>query len=493
MTTAAQLRRQVRDRELGRPVNVAGSTVAPGLVIGFALCSMLALAGAMTRYSYDVWAAFWVAPVLVFICMPIASAAGRAEGDSGVGRFLLYAAFVKVVVGPILRFAVLDVAYEGGGDSEAYHRVGTQLAPLFRQLEFADLGKISGTRFIEVVTGIVYAVIGVSELGGFLVFSFLSYLGMYWMYRAFVIAHPRGDRVRFRWLLFAFPTMWFWPSSIGKDAWMLCTIGLALYGLASLSVGRLRGLPLAALGIWGCIAVRPHIASLLVVSAAIGAIVLFAGRGEATEDDRPSPLRRRIWVGVLLVVVAVGAIGAVAQVQATFELDELDVESAESVLDEASRRTAQGGSQFAAPSPGSPVGYAKAAATVLFRPFPIEAPNAQALASSVEGVALALLVWFSLPRLGRLGSSIVRRPLTAVAMVYVLGFIYAFSTIENFGILARQRAQVLPFLFVLLAGLAPTARRTADPDTDTDPGAATATDADTAERSAGSTGPGTGR
>jgi hypothetical protein len=37
------------------------------------------------------------------------------------------------------------------------------------------------------------------------------------------------------------------------------------------------------------------------------------------------------------------------------------------------------------------------------------------------------------------------------AVIYTLVFVYAFSTIGNFGILVRQRVQVYPLFFVLLA------------------------------------------
>ena len=39
------------------------------------------------------------------------------------------------------------------------------------------------------------------------------------------------------------------------------------------------------------------------------------------------------------------------------------------------------------------------------------------------------------------------------AIVYMLIFFFAFGTMGNFGILARQRSQVMPFVFVLLASL----------------------------------------
>ena len=38
----------------------------------------------------------------------------------------------------------------------------------------------------------------------------------------------------------------------------------------------------------------------------------------------------------------------------------------------------------------------------------------------------------------------------AFGLVYTFAFIYAFSSIANFGILARQRSQLLPLLLVVL-------------------------------------------
>ena len=55
-------------------------------------------------------------------------------------------------------------------------------------------------------------------------------------------------------------------------------------------------------------------------------------------------------------------------------------------------------------------------------------------------------------RLDRDGSGRIRREAyAAYAIAFVGVFIYLFSALGNFGILARQRVQMLPFLFVLLS------------------------------------------
>jgi hypothetical protein len=39
------------------------------------------------------------------------------------------------------------------------------------------------------------------------------------------------------------------------------------------------------------------------------------------------------------------------------------------------------------------------------------------------------------------------------AFVFTMGFVIAFSSFNNFGLLARQRSQVMPFLLVVIISL----------------------------------------
>ena len=66
-------------------------------------------------------------------------------------------------------------------------------------------------------------------------------------------------------------------------------------------------------------------------------------------------------------------------------------------------------------------------------------------------LALLALIALSWRRLRQLPRALLRMPYVTFAATYVVVFVYAFSVIGNFGILARQRTQMLPFLFVLLA------------------------------------------
>jgi hypothetical protein len=112
-------------------------------------------------------------------------------------------------------------------------------------------------------------------------------------------------------------------------------------------------------------------------------------------------------------------------------------------------RTNEGGSTFEAKPVTSPSDVPLAITTVLIRPFPWEAHNPQALVSAAEGMLLVYLCWRHRARLRRLPLHL-RASYPAFCVAYAAMFVYAFSTFGNFGILARERVMVLPFIFALL-------------------------------------------
>ena len=417
---------------------------------------LVALAYGMTHTGYIIWGAFWVAPVLLILSLPLANRAARLDGDE-IGRIVIVAAVIKIIVAPILRYWMVYGLYGGTADASRYHRVGALLAPLFRHGTYGDLGEISGTRFMEILTGQVYAFIGPTRLGGFIVFSWFSFLGVYLFYRAFRTACPDGDGRRYALLVFFFPTICFWPSSIGKEAFMILVLGAAALGAAQLLVGRLRGLVWLALGLWGAAVVRPHVALIVCAGLVMAAPLAVLRRGAGGHRRQ----RGRLGSAMLLVALLLAGSILVGVAEKFLGLESLDVQTTQQELDEVTLRTEQGGSAFTGFAPSNPVGFVLSGVTVLFRPFPFEVGNAQGMLSALEGLALLALCALSLRRLARLPVAVFKRPYLAFGLGYTLAFVYAFSSIVNFGILARQRAQLLPLLFVVLCI---PRRESADPD-----------------------------
>jgi hypothetical protein len=304
---------------------------------------------------------------------------------------------------------------------------------------------------MKILTGVVYTITGPSLVGGFLVFSVMGFWGMYLCYRAFVACLPDADHWLYGRLVFLLPSMLFWPSGLGKEAWMMLCIGVTAHGVARLYTRRRWGFAVLALGLTGCAAVRPHIAVILLVAGFAGYLFRPAGpRATAL-----SPIAKVAGVAALVVVTLV-----VLQRAATFfEVDEVNASSVDQVLNSTQERTDEGGSSFQAERAHGPFAIPQAAVQVLVRPFPWEAHNAQALATSLEGVLLVVLAWRARHSLLGLPRQL-RRSYVLFCTVFALAFIYAFSTFGNFGILARERVQVLPMVLALLCLAAPAQRRT---------------------------------
>lgn len=406
--------------------------------------ALVGLAIAMQTATYDVWGALLVAPVLLVLTVPLAARATRRENDPSVGRLVLLAVVVKFAIGTTARYVQAYFVYKSA-DAAAYYGEGKLLMDQFRRLDFSDLGSLVGTRFIEVLSGIVLAVIDDTRFGEFIVFSWISFVGLYFFYQAFVLAFPEGDRRRYRLLLFFWPSLLFWPSSVGKDAWMVLVLGMCSLGIANLLVGRWRGFVWGGLGAIGCCFVRPHLALMVIAGFAI-ALVLRRNRAGYTRMLAGPAGTAILFVGMII-------IGALLFQQAAsfFKLDSLDLESAQLLLESTTEKTAEGGSQFTPPSPTSPLGFVQATITVLFRPFPFEIGSAPGLIAGLEGVLLAGLMLLSIRRIVRLPRMMLRNPYVAYALGYSFTFIFAFASISNFGILARERSQLFPLLFVLLA------------------------------------------
>jgi hypothetical protein len=87
---------------------------------------------------------------------------------------------------------------------------------------------------------------------------------------------------------------------------------------------------------------------------------------------------------------------------------------------------------------------------VLFRPYPWEAHEPQMMVAAGEGAFLLYMCAKSWRRLVRIPGFLFRVPYVSYAMAYVVMFVFAFSSIGNFGIMSRQRTQVFPFVLVLL-------------------------------------------
>lgn len=429
------------------PTTPGGSRhVLVGLVMPLIAGYAALFAYAMQHTTYDTWGALWLAPALVAVSIPVLLRFARNEPDPRIFRILV-AALVLKLLAALPRYYMVAFTYETG-DSFRYAETATVLRQGFMHGDFdlTALGTDSrtGTQFMEIVTGVVYTLIGPSFVGGFILFSWLCFWGLFYFYRAFRVALPDGDQIRYAVLLFFLPSMLFWPSSIGKEAWMTLALGLTAYGCALLLTRR-RGASLyLLLGLAGILMVRPHVALLVVAGLGLGYVLRgFGARQGGTKS------------GSFRMVFGLAAIGGatllvIRQVTQFFGLDQFNVDTATATMEYASGQTEQGGSEFDS-SAASVTNLPLDLITVLFRPFPFEVHNLQSVLTALEGTALMVLFILSWPRLRTVAKRVFKQPYVTFSVTYVILFCFVFSAFQNFGILARERVMVYPLVLVLLA------------------------------------------
>ncbi len=404
--------------------------------------------------TYEVWGGALVAFVLFGITAPILYGVVEAKDGARLARLVVLALAAKLAAS-LIRYLVAFDVYGGVADASGYAGWGQELAGTLRVGEFdVEFGRtLIGTGFLRYISGLVFVLTGPTTLGTFFVFSWLGFLGLYGCYRAVAISCHDVNLRRYAWLVFLLPSLLFWPSSLGKEAWMLFTLGIATVGAARILTRKSRGYPLLAIGLLGAGMVRPHIALLVCLALAVAYL------------RRERPVWARVFGPVPqfigLVAVAVFAVVALNYTKAYFNVAEESTvaSSADEILELAANRTETGGSEFEAEPVTSPADVPRAVATVLFRPFVFEAHNLPSLLAAIETTGLLALALWSAPRWRTSLRLIFTSPYIRFAAVYTILFIVAFGAIGNFGILARQRVQMLPFFLIFLALKPPVVER----------------------------------
>ena len=292
-------------------------------------------------------------------------------------------------------------------------------------------------------TGVIYTFTGSSKVSGAIVMSFLSFVGSILLWRAFKRTVPNGLSDRYAYLVLFLPSLLYWPSALGKEGWAIFCLGLASYGVARVTTGDIPGgLLLFALGLVGVAMLRPHVALTIFAGVALAGLV-----GKSRKPGGKSGILRIVLFGALFVLF----IALASSTAEFFGVQSLNQETVNQTLADAEGRTSEAGSTFTPVRMSSnPLLTPFAFATVLYRPFPFEVSNGVAGVSALEGVFLVVLTFKSLRRLRSIPRSMRNQPYIAYCIGIMFTFVYAFSAFSNFGILARQRCQVLPFFLALL-------------------------------------------
>jgi len=350
-------------------------------------------------------------------------------------RHLVLVAAIAHVAGSVARMTIM-LSWYGRGDFGRYFRAGLSLGDSYCGLLPLELGpgRLWGTPFVEKVSCVALLLVGPSLRAEFVVFSCFATVGLVLITVAALRAFDNVNRPRLAVLILFWPSLVFWPSSVGKEALILLAVGLVVYGWCGTGTrSRVRWLPLGS-GLALAMLIRPHIA--LMIGVALGVA------------DWLAPLQR---ITTTRIVRGIG-LALVAAVVAASAIQQLGVEAEQEALSEfirdRSARTVQGGSRMEVSS--GPAVVPMAFVNVLARPFLWEAHNPLAVLSAIEVLFFWWLiwrrrtdVWVMLQRWRHNRFLLFIVPLTAVLIFFYGAFV------SNMGILARQRVIVLPFMFII--------------------------------------------
>jgi hypothetical protein len=335
--------------------------------------------------------------------------------------------FFDILFGVHLLFSVvyLIYGYATRSDSGEYYRITVQTKT------WGELFQ-TGTIFIRFLCFPLSNILGLSYNSVMFIFAFLGFEGVLLFYLASRENIPKisvvfGGMTLLE-ILFLLPNCHFWSASLGKGSVMIFAIGLTFYGLSRFNT-RLIHLIIGATLVY---MVRSHM--LLAIFVGIGSSLFFSISGIKWYFRYPL---------VLLSFFAVFLISDnVLENTGTESLNIFDSKRIEYRAKELGK--GKSGLDIANYSQGFKL------FTFLFRPLFVDGPGLMGFISSIENVFilfLTLLFLVNFPQFWT-GSTGFHK---IAFFVFLLAAISLAQISGNLGIAIRQKSQIFPLLFLILA------------------------------------------
>ncbi len=400
-----------------------------------------------------------IAALLLMFSYPVIQSVARKEGDPRLARLLMLSLAFHLL-GSFVQVLIVKDIYHGVADWTRYVNQGANLANNIHAGQFTLAGTniqsrgLLGDGAVSIATGVVFSVVGVNQLGGFLVFSWLSFIGMVFFYRAFSLTFPSSNRRRYALMLFLLPSMFFWTADVSKESIMVLSLGVAAYGAARAFNHMRGGYMSIVLGMLIGVFVRPN--ELVLFLGSFTVAMLIRARSETTSMNGARRVLSLVFIALVLAVSA--------SLTAKFIHSG---GSYTSILHSANQSNAgvsgqgEGFGSSNIPYSSNPLTYPRDVYTVLFDPLPVTAHGATELIAALENTVIILLILASGKRFLLLPRIWVARPYVLMSTIYTAGFIYAFAALGNLGLITRERTLLLPFFLVILG--IPMSREGAEP------------------------------
>lgn len=291
-----------------------------------------------------------------------------------------------------------------------------------------------------------------------LVFTFVSYFGIWKMFEVFVKEFPTIERSVAVSFLFI-PSVFFWGSGILKDPITISAVGWYVHSFYFLVIRKnyqFKFVLYLGISSWILLSIKPYIFYVLFPTTLIWFLILYLRTFK-------SGLVRFITVPFVMAVFGFGTYLLLLQLgkdRAKFSIDNLL--NYAKITQSDLKREEYGGSTFDVGNFDAtlPSMIAKAPVAInyaLFRPYIWEAKNPLMFFSAIENLLILVLAVYILLKIGifKISKFLRAKPILLFSLLF--SFLFAFSvglSTSNFGALVRYKIPAIPFfvgsLFVLL-------------------------------------------
>ena len=380
-----------------------------------------------------------IALILFAVSRPIIRRISSSEQNPWLAKVLTFSLLLHLLAVP-MQVWVTDHLYGGIADWNQYLNRGAALARSGFNMNYAHVTGIVGDGMVSILTGVVFRIIGVNQLGVFLIFSWFAFLGLIFFYRAFSLTFTGANTRRYAILLFFLPSLIFWTADVSKEAIMSLSLGLCAYGAAKILARRRGGFVLLFIGGALGAPVRANELLLLMAGFAVAMLILPAG-----PRRNLGGLRR---LGSILVL---GALLAGSLFITLHYLLHQSGSLSLNTLAKGNRGASSPGAVSSAVTYSSnPADFPKDVYVVLFDPIILKAHGSGQRLAALENLIIIGVILSSMRQLRIVIRAAFARPYVMLCAIYSIAFCYAFAALGNLGLITRERTLLLPFLLVIL-------------------------------------------
>ena len=365
----------------------------------------------------------YIVIILIFILFGLIVARIRQSDNLFTSTFL----WSLFGIHQILSITYLIYALNSPSDSRKYFRVSSKAEDWFPLFGV-------GTDFINFLAWPFTSLFGFSYFTVMIIFSFLGFIGILLFYRAAKENEkrffPENRTFGFTEILFLLPNLHFWTSSIGKGSIIILGIGLFFFGLSRFNKRAIYIL------IGGLIIylVRPHILFAVLLATLGGVLITNSGI-------------RKIYKFIIIIVSTIAIYLISDNVVEFTEVSNFDVLNSDE-LDSKAKSLSRATSGVDISSYSIPMKLF----SFWFRPLFIDAPNIVGLIVSFEN--LYYIYIFSIVIIYGYKYWVHLNGWYRICIImFILSSVVLSKVTGNLGIALRQKAQIMPLLFIFASKL----------------------------------------